>query len=80
MTRCVDKIELIHLTVACLVIKRHALGLDGDATLALDIHRIQNLLVHFAVSESTAVLDKTIGQRRLAVIDMGNYREVPDVP
>ncbi len=56
-----------------------ALRLDGDAALALDIHGIEHLLIHLSGAQATAVLDKTVGQGRLAMIDMGDNGEVTDM-
>ena len=72
----VDEIELVATTVAAGVVQGHALGLDRDATFALDIHRIEYLLCHFPIGQATADLDETVGQRRLAMIDMGNDGKV----
>jgi hypothetical protein len=55
------------------------LCLDGDSTLALDIHGVQHLGAHFAGAQASAMLDKTIGQSRLPMIDMGNNRKIADV-
>ena len=79
MTRRVDKVQLIDLTATRGVIQRNALGLDSDAALTLNIHGIEHLLVHLAGTEPATVLDKTIGEGRLAVVDMGNNRKVSDV-
>jgi hypothetical protein len=61
------------------VLQRGRLRLDGDAALALDIHRVEHLGFHLAVRQSTATLDDAISECRLAVVDMGNDGEVADV-
>ena len=38
MTRGVDKVELIGLTIGSRIRQRHTLGFNGDAALALNIH------------------------------------------
>jgi len=58
------------------VLEADTLQLDGDAALALDIHRVQHLGTHLAIGQSAAVLNKAICKRRLAVVDMGNDGEV----
>ena len=77
--RRVDQIEVIHLTIARGVAQRRGLGLDGDAALALEVHRIEHLRRHLAVRQAAAELDEPIGQRGLAMIDVGDDREVADV-
>src|SRR5579871_4675855 len=81
MARRVHQIEDVILAVPGAIIQPNGLRLDGDAALALDIHRIEHLLLarHFAIRESTRHLDQTIDQRRLAMVDMGDDREVADV-
>src|ERR1019366_5768513 len=59
--------------------ERHALCLDGDATLALQIHGIENLRLHLPSVEATAHLDESIRQGRFAVIDVSNDRKVADI-
>ncbi len=81
MARRVDQVQHIVLAVAGLVIEPHGLRLDGDAALALDVHRVEHLLApdHFALGEAAGELDQPVGERRLAVIDMRDDGEVADV-
>ena len=74
----VDHVELVGLPVARLVAQRDALGLDGDAALALEVHRVEHLRLHLAVLQAAAQLDEPVGQRRLAVVDVRDDREVAD--
>ncbi|MNZ87639.1 hypothetical protein D3C78_1065030 [compost metagenome] len=76
MSRGVDKVELVGLAVLRLIIQRHALRFDGNATLALKIHRIEHLRGHFTFGQATANLDNTVGQRRLTVVNVGNNGEI----
>src|SRR6202011_3081812 len=55
------------------------LRLDGDAALALDIHGIEHLFLHLARLQAPGGLNQTVGQRRLAMVDMRNNGEVADV-
>ena len=75
----VDEVEDVGLAVTGAVIEPHRLRLDGDAALALDIHRIEHLLDHFALLEPAGRLNQPVGQRRFAMIDMGDNREIADV-
>jgi hypothetical protein len=59
--------------------KCRGLRLDGDAALALDVHRVEHLGLHLAVGQAAAALDQAVGQRALAVVDVGNDGEVADV-
>ena len=74
----IDKVELIDIATPGGVIQGDALRFDGNAALALDIHGIEHLRLHLAIAQTAAVLNKAIGQRRLAVIDMGDDRKIAD--
>ena len=79
VTGGVDEVQEVGFTVTRVILKRDALGLDGDTALALDVHGIEHLVLHLAITQAPAVLDKAIGQRRLAVVDVGDDRKVADV-
>ena len=78
MARGINKVQLILFAIAVGIFKSDALCLDRYAALALKVHRIQHLLGHLAVTQASAHLDKTISQRGLAVIDMGDDRKIAD--
>ena len=81
MARRVHQVELIGLAVGRLPFEPHRLGLDGDPALALDVHIVEHLLVaaHLAVGEAAGGLDQPVGERRLAVVDMGDDAEIADL-
>lgn len=79
MPRCIDKIEMVGIAIQGLVIQRNALGLNRDATLPLDIHGIEYLRGHLSLAQAITQLYESIGQRRFAMIHMGNDRKIPDV-
>ena len=76
----IDEIELVGLAVARRVIEGDTLCLDCYSALTLDIHRIEHLFLHLAGRKTPTVLNKTISQSRLAMINMGNNRKIADVP
>jgi hypothetical protein len=77
----VDQVEDVVLAVARAVVQPHGLRLDGDAALALDVHRVEHLLLagHLARVEPAGELDQPVGERRLAVVDMRDDREIADI-
>ena len=79
MPWCIDEIELIDLPVAGFVIQSNTLGLNGNTALALDIHGIENLRIHLPLAQAPTVLDKTVSQGGLAMIDMRDDGKVADV-
>ena len=79
MPRGVDEVEVVHLAIAGAIAQRRRLGLDGDATLPLDVHRVEHLRLHLAVRQTAAEVDDPVGQGGFTVVDVGNDREVSDV-
>ena len=51
-------------------------GLDGDATLAFQVHGIEHLFAHLAMTERGGQLQHAVGQRGFAVVDVGDDAEV----
>ena len=56
----------------------HGVQLDGDAALALEVHRVEQLVAHLALLHRAGGLDEPVGQRGFAVIDVGDDAEVAD--
>ena len=79
MTGGIDEVQFIDFTVLCRILQRDALGLDGDAAFTLEIHRIQHLFRHLAITQATADLDKAIGNGRFTMINMGNDGEIANM-
>ena len=75
----VHEVEDIGLSVLGFVFEAHRLRFDGDAALALDVHGIEHLLDHVALRHRPGLLDEPVGERGLAMVDMGDDREVSDV-
>ena len=56
----------------------HRLRLDRDSALALELHRVEQLLLHVPVRDCVRHLEDAIGERRLAMVDVRDDREVAD--
>ena len=69
----VDQVEDVALPVDADV-----LGLDRDAPLALEVHRVEVLRPHVAGVDGAGELEDAVGERALAVVDVGDDREVAD--
>ena len=62
------------------VLDRGVLGEDRDPLLALEVHGVQDPVVDVLVGAKRSRLpQKRIDERRLAVVDVGDDREVADV-
>ena len=57
----------------------NGLSLDRDPAFALELHRVENLLAHLARGDGVGQLEDAIGERRLAVVDVRDDREVADL-
>ena len=80
MARRVHQVELVQLAVLGAIIQAHRLRLDRDPALLLDVHIVENLRLagHLAVGHAAASLDKPVGERRFAVVDMGHDGKIAD--
>jgi hypothetical protein len=74
---CVDEVEPVALAVARRVLQADGAGLDGDPLLTLEVHRVEDLARHLPRVDRVGQLEQPVGQGRLAVIDVGDDREVP---
>jgi hypothetical protein len=59
-------------------VKTNAFGLDGNAALPLQVHGVQDLRAHFALAERACKLEQTVGQGRLAVVNMRDDTKITD--
>ena len=75
----VDQVQHIVLAVLRVVLKAHRVGLDGDATLALNVHRVKHLILHLALFQRAGHLDQPVGERGFAMVDMGDDGKIADV-
>ncbi|MCY1173652.1 hypothetical protein D9M73_138190 [compost metagenome] len=75
----VNEVQLVVDTVFGFVIERNAVGLDGDPAFTLKVHGVEDLGFHFALGEAAAHLDETVGQRRLAMVNVGDDGEIADM-
>ena len=72
----VDQVEDVGLAVLGRVVQAHGVRLDGDAPLPLQVHAVEVLGLELARLEGAGGLEETVRQRRLAVVDVGDDREI----
>ena len=72
----VDEVEPVRQAVARGVLEAHRARLDGDALLALEVHGVEHLARHLARVDGVRQLEDAVGQRGLAVVDVGDDGEV----
>ena len=59
----IDQVELVVVTVRRAIHHAHGMGLDGDAALAFEVHRIEHLLLHLARCQRACEFQQAIGER-----------------
>ena len=74
----VDEVQHVPLPAAH-VVHLYGVALDGDAALALQVHIVEHLRLHLPLPHRLGVLQQTVGQRRLAVVDVRYDAEVSDI-
>mgnify|MGYP007077464228 CR=1 FL=1 len=79
MSGSINQIQLVGFTIIGFIVKPDSLGFDGDSPFALNIHGIQNLLLHLAISERTSIMNQPISEGGFTMIDVSNNREIADL-
>ena len=76
VARSIDQVEDVALAVFGRVVEAHRARLDRDSALALEVHRVEELVLRLAHRERAGALEDSIGERGLAVIDMRDDRKI----
>ena len=74
----VDEVEDVRLPISGLVGQAHRLGLDGDPSLLLQIHVVEQTVGALPLTNSLGQFQQPIGQRGLAVVDVGDDGKISD--
>ena len=72
----VDQVESIVFSVFGAIDHGDRVALDRNATLPLQIHRIQQLFLHVAHLHGSGELEDSVRQCRLAVVHVGDDAEI----
>ena len=75
----VDQVQHVILTIIRGVFDQHRVGLDGNATLAFDIHAVEQLRLHVPFLDGPGLLDQAVSERGFPVVDMCDDREIADM-
>jgi len=57
----------------------NSLALDGDSTLALNVHTVQILGSHVAIANNSSELQHAVSQRGLTVVNVRNDAKIADL-
>src|SRR5215510_10585341 len=74
----VDQVERVLAPVARRVEEAHGVGLDGDAALLLQVHRVQHLAHRLLGVHGPREGEEAVRQGGLAVVDVGDDGEIAD--
>src|SRR6266436_6430473 len=78
VTGRVDQVERVLVAVARRVEEAHGVGLDGDATLLLEVHRVEDLAHGLLGVHRAGQREQAVRQGGLAVVDVGDDGKVAD--
>ena len=79
MDRVMHFASIVGLAVVGGIAQGDGPGLDGDAPLPLQVHVVQNLVLHLPLRHGVAQLQQPVRQRGLAMVDMGDDGKVADM-
>jgi hypothetical protein len=76
MSGSVYQIEQIGLPIRRIVFHVHGARLNGYSALTLEIHIIEQLILHIALDNRTGKLQNAVGKGGFAVVDVRYYRKI----
>ena len=79
MPRSVGEVEFIMCSVFGSIFHGNRVGLDRDATLALEVHGVEELLLGLTLLDRSSDLQKAVGESRFTVVDVGDDAKVARV-
>ena len=79
MAGCVGEVEFVAGPVFRRVFHGDRVGFDRDPALALEVHGVEELFLRLALLDRFRGLQQTVGERGLAVVDVGDDAEVARV-
>ena len=79
MTWCIDQVEDVFLPVLRMVDRTDGLGLDRDTPLPLNVHIIQDLILHLTLRQDPRLFNDPVCERAFSVIDMRDDAEIANL-
>jgi hypothetical protein len=76
VTGGVDQVEGVKLAVVGFVGQRNGMGLNGDAALTLQIHTVQQLILHISLGNRVGLFQYTVSEGGFAVVNMRNNAKI----
>ena len=75
----VDQVKFVVLAIFGVIAQRHCMSLNGNAPLPLQVHIIENLLLHISLLHRTGQFQQSVRQSGLAVVNVGNDGKIANV-
>ncbi len=72
----INEVQNVLFTVGVGVRNAHGLRFDRDAAFALQVHLVQILGFFLAIADHAGDFENTVGQSRLAMVDVGDDAEI----
>ena len=79
MSRRVNQVEDILLAVLSLIHNAYRLGLDGYASLPLNIHVVKHLCLHLTAGKQSGLLNNTVRKGGLAMVNVGYNTKITNL-
>ena len=79
MPRSVGEVQFVMLSALGSILHGNRVCLDRDASFALEVHRVEELLLGLALLDRSRDLQKAVGESRFTVVDVGDDAKVARV-
>ena len=76
MSRCVDQVKNIFVSVFCFVYSTYSLGFNGNAALTFQVHIVENLFLHLTAGKKSGFFNDPVCQCGFTVVYMGNNTKI----
>ena len=79
MSRRINEIEFVNLTIWRRVIHANGVRFDGNTPLALEVHAIEHLILHLKFAQRLRLLEQAVGQGRFSVVNMRDNGKISNI-
>jgi hypothetical protein len=79
VSRGVNKVESVYLAILGLILHLYSVTLDSNTLLALKVHIVKNLILHFTLIQRTCHLKQSVSKGTLAVVNVCNNAKISNI-
>ena len=79
MSRGINQVECIGLTIGVMVLHLDCVALNSNAFFAFEVHIVENLSLHFTLIKRVSIFKQAVGKCTFAVIDVSDDTEIADI-